>query len=92
MPFTLGGDWIPKSDSTPERSKQIKVRLVKQGDVLLTVVYNIDPKKYPLKEIASSIKKSLGIGGSIKEDRLEFQGDKVEQVSELLRKKGIKLS
>lgn len=92
MPFTIGGTWVSKEDAQPDPSKPVKVRLVKKGDVILTVVYNMNPKKFSLKEIASEIKKDLGIGGSVKEDRLEFQGDKVAQVVERLQKKGIKAS
>ncbi|EFB40340.1 hypothetical protein pah_c207o029 [Parachlamydia acanthamoebae str. Hall's coccus] len=40
--------------------------------------------------MASDIKKKLGCGGAVKENDIEIQGDKVEQVKKMLMEKGIK--
>ncbi len=97
MPFTIGGEWIPSEPSKETKEekashKKVAVRRVKRKKALLTVVYNLHPDKHPLKELASDIKKQLGVGGSIKDGNLEFQGDHVAEVVEILNARGIHAS
>lgn len=40
------------------------------------------------KDLASDLKSALGTGGTVKEGRIEIQGDHEERVRELLRKRG----
>ena len=42
-------------------------------------------------ELLKKIKKSLGCGGTVKEGRLEIQGDKKAQTALLLEKEGYKV-
>ncbi len=72
------------------QNKPVKVRAIKRKNVLLTVILNLDKSKYDFKDLASVIKKRLGIGGSIKGDEIEFQGHKVEEIKNLLKEMGIK--
>ena len=89
MPFTIDGQWVP-SKSPKEAQKPVKVRLVKRGKSILTVILNLQLPSNEMEEIASSIKKKLGCGGSVKEESIEIQGDKVEQVKKWLLSIGIK--
>ncbi|GAA3531861.1 stress response translation initiation inhibitor YciH [Zobellella aerophila] len=44
-----------------------------------------------LKDTASLLKKQLGTGGAVKQAVLEIQGDRLEQVKDLLEKAGFKV-
>ncbi|MBA3238067.1 MAG: translation initiation factor [Parachlamydiaceae bacterium] len=89
MPFTIDGQWIPsKQPSNP--SKPVKVRLVKRGKSILTVILNLQFPSGELADLASGLKKKLGCGGGVKDDTVEIQGDKVEQVKSYLREIGVK--
>lgn len=72
------------------QNKPVKVRAIKRKNVLLTVIFNLDKSKYDFKDLASTIKKRLGIGGSINGNEIEFQGHKVEEIKKLLKEMGIK--
>jgi len=98
MPFTLDGNWIPKSPDLSTNSKGsppksgVKVREVKRKKALLTVILNLDPSKYNLNEIARELKQKLGVGGAIKDGAIELQGFHQKDVIEILLKRGIKAS
>ena len=95
MPFTIGGDWIPtppekKENLTSQSTKPVKVRLLKRGKNIVTVILNLNKEEKEMQEIASGIKKKLGCGGSVKGEEIEIQGDKVALVQSYLKDKGIK--
>jgi translation initiation factor 1 len=91
MPFTIDGEWVSKH--TPKKNtKPVKVRLVKRGKSTLTVVLNLNLPSNELTELASNLKKKLGCGGSVKDDDIEIQGDKVVLVKKYLADLGIKSS
>ena len=93
MPFTIGGQWVPdKPTSFNSSSKPVKVRLIKRGKSILTVILNLNKSPPELAELASNIKKRLGCGGAVKDTDIEIQGDKVDQVKVLLKEAGIKSS
>ncbi len=50
-----------------------------------------DLNKNDLKNIAKSIKNKLGIGGTIKNNEMYFQGDKREKIISILESQGHKL-
>ena len=95
MPFTIDGQWVP-SKHQPSENKSgrnpVKVRLIKRGKSVLTVVLNLSMEQEKMVDLASDIKKKLGCGGAVKEDMIEIQGDKVEQIKKILADKGIKSS
>lgn len=91
MPFTIGGEWIP-NQSSPINQKPVKVRMVKRGKSILTVILNLKGSNQDLQELAAHIKKKLGCGGAVKEGDVEIQGDKVDQVRKILTDMGIKSS
>jgi translation initiation factor 1 len=91
MPCNIFGEWIPeKEDVQPQQP--VKVRLVKRGKNLLTVIHNLYMPPAAIQDLASSIKRKLGCGGAIKENEIEIQGDKVQAVLKMLHEKGIKAS
>lgn len=91
MPFTIDGEWVPSKNSLTA-PKPVKVRLIKRGKSTLTVILNLNMKKQQMTELASNLKKKLGCGGALKEDVIEIQGDKTEEVKKFLSEIGIKSS
>lgn len=89
MPFTIGGEWIPNKMNSNHSSKPVKVRLVKRGKAILTVVMNLKMTSNELKDLATILKKKFGCGGGVKEEVIEIQGDKVEEVKNYLQSIGI---
>ena len=76
-------------------SSEIRIRLLKngKGKSPVTEIYDWPSSftKFDLQEILYNIKISLGCGGTIKGGRIEVQGDKCNEVSIILSKKGFKL-
>lgn len=89
MPVNIFGEWIPEKVSK-EPLKPVKVRVVKRGKSTLTVILNLDKSPQEMEELSSSLKKSLGCGGSVKGADIEIQGDKLNDVRNFLSEKGMK--
>ena len=84
MPFTIGGDWIPDfANSKPK--KAVKVVLEKRKNSVLTVILHLNVNAEKMGILASDLKKKLGCGGTIKDEKIEIQGDKVQQVLKFLK-------
>ena len=90
MPFTIGGDFVPKKTADAPK-KPVKVVLEKKKNVLLTVVYNLPMKSADIVELGATLKRRLGCGGTVKEGKLVLQGSQVSEVLDLLRSQGIKV-
>lgn len=90
MPFNIAGEWVPSQNSSQEQQKPVKVRLIKRGKNVVTVILNLNLSEKELRDLASNIKRKLGCGGAIKENEVEVQGDKVDQVKKMLTEMGIK--
>lgn len=90
MPFNIAGEWVPSQNSSQDQQKPVKVRLIKRGKNVVTVILNLNLSEKELRDLASSIKRKLGCGGAIKESEVEVQGDKVDQVKKMLTEMGIK--
>ncbi len=86
MPFTFDGQWIPGKQ--PEK-KTTQVRVIKRGNNTLTVISHLSHSSQELEKLATTLKKKLGCGGSLKEDSLEIQGDKADAVKKHLISLGI---
>lgn len=92
MPFTIDGQWVPSKPSSESNQKPVKVRLVKRGKSILTVILNLKMNLKEQTELASSLKKRLGCGGAVKDGEIEIQGDKVDEVKKFLAELNIKSS
>ena len=90
MPFTIDGQWVPSKIASKAPQKPVKVRVVKRGQSILTVILNLNMPPSDLASLASSLKKKLGCGGAVKEDSIEIQGDKHELVVQHLTQMGIR--
>ena len=62
-----------------------------RGGKAVTVVKNFKGIGQPEKEaLAKKMQKSCGVGGTVKEGRIEIQGDKREEVRRILTEAGFK--
>ncbi len=86
MPFTIGGEWIPEEVKPIKPKHPVKVIKEKRGSSLVTLILNLPGDAEKLKQLCSILKQRLGCGGSVKEGKIELQGDKVELVKDYLKK------
>ena len=86
MPFTLDGQWIPSKQ--PDK-KPTQIRVVKRGNNTLTIIEHLSGTTQELEQLAASLKKKLGCGGTLKEDSLEIQGNKADAVKKHLLSLGM---
>lgn len=92
MPFKIDGTWIPSNQSPKNTSKPVKVRLVKRGNNLITVILNLSLTRKDQENLAKTFKKKFGCGGGVNDEGIEIQGDKVVAIKEALIEMGIKAS
>lgn len=88
MPFTIGGEWIP--ESSPKPKHPLKIIKEKRRNSYVTLILNLSMEDAQLKTICSTLKQRLGCGGSVKEGKIELQGDQVEQVKVFLKEEKLK--
>jgi len=91
MPFTIGGEWIaPEDKSKPQQGQPVKIRNIKRKKALLTVIYNIGTHDIDTQDLTKTLKKKLGVGGKVTGNDIELQGQKADEVKQILKKMGIK--
>jgi translation initiation factor 1 len=54
----------------------------------MTIIEGIDDRDVDTKELTKQLKSKLACGGTVKEGRIEFQGDHRDRVKEHLVKRG----
>lgn len=86
MPFTIAGDWVPEKEPIKKPSRPVKVIKERRGQSIVTLILNLPMDESSLKTLCSKLKQQLGCGGSVKEDKIELQGDKIQSVKEFLLK------
>lgn len=100
-PFAkLSSDGLPpgpadKPTPEPPRKSRGRVDIIRnkagRGGKTVTVVTNFVGIGLPEKEkLAKEMQKTCGVGGTVKEGRIEIQGDKREEVARILIKAGFK--
>jgi len=62
---------------------KIKLEYRKMGKIV-TIVEGIDEKAFDLKKLASYLKTKLAAGGTIKNGRIELQGDHRSRLKKIL--------
>lgn len=70
----------------------IRVRIEKKGrgGKSVTVIYNLGMDKDNAKDLKKSLSSKLSVGSTIKEGRIELQGDHVAKCLEMLNSLGFK--
>ncbi len=57
---------------------------------LVTVITALDPAGNDLNELATRLKNACGSGGTVKDGKIELQGDRLEAAEQILREIGYK--
>lgn len=75
----------------PPESQTARIRREKRAKgKLVTVVSNLDPEGNDLPALAAQLKARCGAGGTVKDGRIEIQGDHIAPVEDALRALGYK--
>jgi len=85
MPFTIGGDWIPEEVKPVKHKHPVKVIKEKKGNLVVTILLNLPLNAEALKKLCSQLKQRLACGGTVKDHRIELQGDHVETAKTILK-------
>ncbi len=75
------------SDSLKNEPVKIRLEKNKRGGKTVTVIFGFD-RATLLDDLCSELKKICGTGGTVKDDRIEIQGDFKVRVSDILRARG----
>ncbi len=54
----------------------------------VTIIEGFDPKDVDLRDMAKSLKRKVATGGTVKDGRIELQGDQREKVKKFLESMG----
>ena len=89
------GDSTPATPIEPPRKSRGRVDILRQtagrGGKTVTVVKNFVGIGLPEKEkLAQEMQKACGTGGTVKDGRIEIQGDKREEVARILTQAGFR--
>ena len=73
----------------PEKHRLIFAKEKRRGKVV-TILRDFYMDKKELQALLKAIKKSLGTGGTLKDDEMEFQGEVQDKLRQILTDKGFK--
>ena len=101
MGSDFSDDWSSDNKDKPKKKIKTEIKLPEKHQLYLTkekrrgkVITIIKPfclSNNDLKSLLKTLKKKLGTGGTVKEDRLEFQGEVQEKLILELKKLNYKL-
>ena len=91
----LSDEGLPPGPATTKRKNRGRVDITRQtagrGGKTVTVVANFVGIGLPEKErLAKEMQKACGTGGTVKDGRIEIQGDKREEVARILTAAGFR--
>lgn len=70
---------------------RLKLERKGRGGKTVTIIEGIAGSEQFLKELATELKRSCGVGGSVKNGLIEIQGDVRDSVKDKLESKGLKV-
>lgn len=100
MGANFGDEW--SSDNKIKSNKKDKIEIIdkskhrlhfakeKRRGKVITIVEPFFMDKKELQDILKSLKKSMGIGGTIKDNKMEFQGEVKDKLKDNLKEFGFK--
>ncbi len=98
MGADLGDGWASDNKQKPSNKKCLEIKPPKKHQLyfakekrrgkVVTVVQPFHLEKATLQALLKQVKKKLGTGGTLKEDRLEFQGEVSEKLRQILEAMG----
>lgn len=85
--------WVCNRLGAPKKQTEpVRVRFLRNAKGSgMTVVERLPLHPQGKEDLLKKMKKSLGCGGTVKEGRLEIQGDKKTQAAQMLEKEGYKV-
>ena len=79
-------------ETIAKEEQKITITLVtKKYKKVNTVIEGLDEKRINLKEVAKKLKSKFACGGTIKEGKIELQGNHLEKVKQELRNLGFSI-
>lgn len=83
-------DEYEEPETLPPAKQKLKVQREKKGrgGKEVTIVSGFVGTEEDLKALGKTLKKSCGVGGSVKDDEIIIQGNHAETIVELLQKQG----
>ncbi len=76
-------------ETIAKENQKIIVKVVKKKfNKISTIVEGIDEKEIDLKDLAKNLKSKFACGGTVKEEKIELQGDHKQKVKEILVQMG----
>ena len=80
-----------KTDSKPKDTLHVLIEKKGRGGKVATIVEGFTIPDNEVAEIASELKKKIGVGGSSRGGEILIQGDRREMVKNLLKEKGFRI-
>lgn len=82
----------PQVRSLPpeQQTAHIRRETKRRGGKTVTAIMNLQLTEADMKALAKVLKKSCGVGGTVKNETIEIQGDKRETVVATLQRLGYK--
>lgn len=82
---------VDREDNVDESFLHLKIRRLTSGKGRSIIeISDLPNNKSWCKKFAKEIKKKLGIGGTYKDNIIEFHGEKLDQIISILSDRGIK--
>ena len=77
-------------DLVPLKNRQVRVQKTKvgRGGKIVTLITGLGIGALEARQLLKTLKAACGTGGTMKDDVLELQGDKVSEALAVLEKKG----
>ncbi len=76
-------------ESIAKESQRITVKIEKKKfGKMYTVIEGIDEKEIDIKDVAKKLKSKLACGGTIKEGKIELQGEHMHKIKNILMQIG----
>lgn len=87
--FDKEGNFIGKQENTGDGIIRLQYQKNSRGGKTVTVIFGFDTSTN-LNILCSELKKKTGTGGTVKNGKIEIQGDKREIIETYLAEKGFK--
>ena len=79
------------SEDSKAKSQAAKIWLERRrGDKLVTIIKGLDKNSINLESLAKELKNKCAVGGTIKENIIQIQGNQRDKILTILQRKGIK--
>lgn len=89
--YSYGDDDGDGAELLPPQQQNLRIHLMRhKGNKMASVVRGFVGPEADLKDLGKLLKSRCGVGGSVKDGEIIIQGDKRNQIGEILKKEGYK--